>query len=122
MDFFKIELGAISRDTADIVYLQNLAGQRRTRNGRKSAEKRVFFNYNQGVLSEWDKQFMEESGINLRNRILVQFYPPDIQTRLLALEKQRLGGKSLETVYRTVFGVRATGNGFEYYVIDQLYR
>ena len=123
IDFFGIELGGISRDNPDVVYLKSLSSGGRTRNGRKSADKRIFFNYNDGnVLKNWDIEFMQKAGINLRNRILVQFYPEEIQARLLSLEKRKLGSKSLETVYRTVFGVRATGNGFEYYVIDQIYR
>lgn len=122
LDSLGIVLGAISRDTPDIVYLENLSTTPSTRSGRKSQEKRVFFNYNQGVLKDWDQQFMAQAGINLRNRILVQFYPPGLQTRLLELERGRLGGKELASVYRTVFGVRPGGGGFEFYVIDQTYQ
>lgn len=122
LDALRIVLGAISRDTPDIVYLENLSTSPATRSGRKSEEKRVFFNYNQGVLKDWDTQFMADAGINLRNRILVQFYPPEIQTTLLQLEQRKLGNRKIDEVFRTVFGVRPAGGGFEFYVIDQSFK
>ncbi|HRE98888.1 MAG TPA: hypothetical protein PLI18_00115 [Pirellulaceae bacterium] len=122
LDSLGIELGAISRDSPQIVYLQNLSTNRSTRAGRKSEEKRVFFNYNQGVLQKWDQDFMAEAGIDLRNKILVQFYPPQIQQTLLQLEQRKLGGRNVDEVFRTVFGVRPAGGGYEFYVIDQSFK
>ncbi|MEZ6106309.1 MAG: hypothetical protein R3B96_09390 [Pirellulaceae bacterium] len=47
--------------------------------------------------------------VNLRDKLLVQFYPPTIQQTLLELERRKLGGRTVEEVYRTVFGVRPPG-------------
>lgn len=122
LDALGIELGAIQREGPAITYLTNLSGAMGTRGGTKSQEKRVFFNYNRGVLRDWDLQFAEAAGINMRDKILVQFYPPTIQQTLLELERRKLGNKTVEQVYRTSFGVRPAGGSFEFYVIDQTYK
>ena len=41
---------------------------------------------------------------------------------LTGIQRQELGDKTLESVLKTNFGVRATETGFEYYVIDIKYR
>lgn len=122
LDALGIELGAIQREGPAVVYLTNLSGAMGTRSGTKSQEKRVFFNYNRGVLRDWDIQFAEAAGVNLRDKILVQFYPPNIQQTLLELERRKLGNKTVDQVYRTSFGVRPAGGSFEFYVIDQTYK
>ncbi|MCA9105308.1 MAG: hypothetical protein KDA83_07785 [Planctomycetales bacterium] len=122
LDGLGIELGAIQREGPAIVYITNLSRGMATRSGTKSQEKRVFFNYNRGVLRDWDIQFAEAAGVNLRDKLLVQFYPPTIQQTLLELERRKLGGRTVEEVYRTVFGVRPAGGSFEFYVIDQTYK
>lgn len=122
LDFFKIEIGGISRTTPDIHYLTGMGSAMRHRVGNKSADKRVYFIYDQGVLRQWDMEFMQQAKVDMKNKILVQFYPEEVQAKLLQLERAKLGTKSLTTVYRTIYGVRQAGTGYEFYVIDQVYR
>ena len=45
--------------------------------------------------------------------MLVQFMPPDTENMLATLERNNAGGKSVKQFYKTVFGVRPSGNGWE---------
>lgn len=123
LDFFNIELGALSKDTPDIGYASSL-GQSKpaTRRGRRNEEKRVYFSYGDSILRKWDSQFLAAAGVATRGRLLVQFYPQATRSQLLSIEKDYLGNRSLQDVLKTIFGVRSTGSGFEYYVMDMKLR
>lgn len=122
LDSFKIEIAAISRTTPEIQYLSGMSETLRHRLGKRSADQRVFFIYDQGVLRQWDMEFMQQAKVDMKNKLLVQFYPDEVQARLLELEREKLGARRLKAVYRTIFGVRQSGSGHEFYVIDQIYR
>lgn len=119
LDFFGIELGAISRATPTVVYLKGMGtNSPQKTGGTKSLEKRIYFNYRQGKLKAWDEDFFKSVGVQIQDYVLVQFYPTQTQQRLMQLERQAIGNRSLDEVHRTVFGVRAAGNGYEYYVMN----
>ena len=129
LDYFKIELGAMSAATDHIAYASNLsAAQPTAATGDRASErnkKRIYFRYPQKSttkLKGWDRELLKAAGINMENRLQVQFYPNETRQKLFALEAAELGNKSLESVLKTTFGVRATQTGFEYYVIGIKYR
>ena len=129
LDYFKIELGAISVKTDHITYLSNLSAEKPTSHsgdrGSERAKKRIYFRYprqSTSKLKEWDLEFLKAAEVPTSSQIVVQFYPNETRRMLLALEQKELGDKSLESVLKTTFGVRATKAGFEYYVIDIKYR
>lgn len=124
LDSFGIELGAISQGTPDIKYLSNLANATATRRGgTKSSEKRIFFSYRKGQLLAWDKQFFRDAGVDISDRLLVQFYPNATRQQLDSLEQAALKGRRVAEVKNTIFGVRALGRGrYEYYVVDVIYK
>jgi hypothetical protein len=78
--------------------------------------------WNSGVLQEMDRQLLEQAGITTRGRIIMQFYPPEQEQKLAELENAKAGGRSVKEIRKTMFGVRAAGTGYEFYVIDQQYR
>lgn len=129
LDYFKIELGALSVSTEHIAYVLNFSAEKPTASsgdrGSERAKKRIYFRYpakSASKLKQWDMEFLKSAGITKSDRVFVQFYPNETRQMLLALEQKELGDKSLESVRKTTFGVRATTTGFEYYVMDIKYR
>lgn len=123
LDFFGIELGAVGGGTPNVDYATGLS---KPTPSRRSApgdqEKRLYMTWNSGVLQEMDRQLLEQAGITTRGRIIMQFYPPEQEQKLAELENAKAGGRSVKEIRKTMFGVRAAGTGYEFYVIDQQYR
>lgn len=126
LDYFGIELGALGGGEKLVDYASHLRkGAPDHRRGPPDKEKRLYMLWTSGALKRFDKQLLTAAGINVQGRITVQFYSPKVENILANLEKsywESKGKKSVKQVKRTVFGVRRKGNGFEYYVISQLYR
>jgi hypothetical protein len=117
---FGIELGAIGT-TNQIEYAYNLnkaVPDRRV--GKGSDEKRLYFSWKDGTLKDADTQLMRAAGINTTGKILVQFYPPETENQMAYLEETFANRKGAE-IRRTRFGVRPSGKGYAFYVIDQTY-
>lgn len=123
LNFFGIELGAVSRATPTIRYVTELTADRPTRReGRKSLEERIFFSHRNDQMREWDKSLLVDAGESddeLESEfILVHFYPGAIREQLLEIEKAEIGDQAVGDIKRTTFGVKQTERGFEYYIIE----
>lgn len=120
LDYFKIELGAFGGGSEQIFYASNFSQAKPTsRTGKADDEKRVFLAWRQGNLREADEQFMVKAGLKNRNLIIAQFLPPDLAGRLAQMEQQ-YQGRTPSQIRLTRFGVRPAGDGFEFYVLEQL--
>jgi hypothetical protein len=78
-----------------------------------------------GTLREFDQQLLGRAGIATTGRTLMQFYPEETEHTLAWIEMEnakKQGHSSAKEFLRTVFGVRPQGRGYEFYVIDQLFR
>ncbi len=118
LDFFKIELGALGRGN-EIFYAWNFAGPKpQTRTLPGEQEKRLYMTWRQGGLKQADRDLMRRAGMNDAQRIIVQFYSPELENQLAYLEQQFRGLKASQ-IRKTRFGVRNAGRGFEFYVMDQ---
>lgn len=118
LDFFKIELGALGAGK-QIFYAWNfLQGKPSTRTGAGEKEERLYMSWRQGGLKQADRDLMSRSGLKDTNRLIVQFYPPDLENQLAFLEQQFRGLKASQ-IRKTRFGVRQAGRGFEFFVMDQ---
>ncbi len=127
LDFFQLELGAVGGGESQVDYASHLAQpQPSARRGPGDAEKRLYMIWTSGALRRFDRQLLEAAGIRTAGRIVVQFYPKQIEELLARVEMDyaRSNGKtSVKQIQRTVFGVRPQGTaGYEYYVISQSYR
>lgn len=125
LDFFEIELGAVG-GVPNIDYARNLQNSRpNRRQGPGSTEKRLYLSWLSGDLKRFDRELLERAGINTHNRMLLQFYPQRIEDQLawteMAHAKQR-GHSRVQEILRTFFGVRPIERGYEFYVMDQLFR
>lgn len=126
LDFFQIELGAIGGGTPEVFYARNLAQAapttRMVPNGKE--ETRLRFNYTDPIMKGLDRQLLTKAGIDASKKEPLQFYPAET-AGLLARAEQAYAAqnnKRIEEIRRTIFGVRPGGGGYEFFVIEQLYR
>jgi len=125
LDFFKIELGAVGGGEKLVDYAARLSQARpTTRRGPGDQEKRLYMLWTGGALKQFDQGLLRKAGVKTSGRIIVQFYPPEVENQLALIEKASFDAakKTVREVQKTVFGVRRKGSGFEYYVISQRYR
>lgn len=115
LDYFKIEVGSLSKETSLIEYAYNVSAAKPSyRKGTRSEEKRVFFKKpNNHPVLRWDKAFLQAVNAETTNRYIFTFYPPATVKKLYDLEKAALikEGKQIADVKRTIFSVTAAGGG-----------
>ena len=78
-----------------------------------------------GTLQQFDNQLLGRAGVPTRDRLMMQFFPADVENRLAAIEMDSARGKGhtdVKEFLRTVFAVRAAGAGYEFVVEEQLFR
>lgn len=126
LDFFGIELGAIGGGTPEVFYASGVSQARpnaRTAPDGKN-EARLRFNYSDAAMKALDRQLLAKAGFDVSRKEPLQFYSADAAARLGAAEAAyaSMNGKRMQEVRRTVFGVRPGGGGYEFFVIEQLYR
>ena len=65
-----------------------------------------------------------KAGIDASRREPLQFYPAETASLLAKAEQDfaAAAGKRVQEIRRTVFGVRPGGGGYEFFVVEQLYR
>jgi len=123
LDHFGIELAAIGGGKPVIDYARNLArAVPEHRTGAASAEDRLYMTWQGGELQQADRELLQRAKISLAGRLLVQFYPPNVEQQLATLEKLYAGTRDLKEIGKTIFGVRSAGAGYEFYVMEQQLR
>ncbi len=118
LDDFNIELAAVGGGRVE--YASNLTAARPTRRvaGSGATDDRLYMSWQGGTLRQFDLQLLQRAGINHSGRIVVQFYPQDVENRLAILEKS-FANREPQQIRRTTFGVRAAGGKSDFYVISQ---
>lgn len=123
LDFFGIELAAMGGGRPGVDYARFDAGQLRARKQSPNDEdKRLYFVWQGGPFQEQDRTLLSRAGVESQGRLLCQFFSPELENRLAVLEQQKLNGQALKKVRRTIFGVRPSGAGFEFYVLEIQWR
>jgi hypothetical protein len=122
LDFFKIELGVIG-GKREIDYAFNVSQSKPdTKIGPSTTESRLYMTWKSGTLREFDRSIIEEAGISTSGRLIVQFFPKEIEDVLFALEVKNSGNRSPKEFLKTIFGVRPASTGFEFFVVEQRFR
>ncbi|MFV1965227.1 MAG: hypothetical protein ACC628_07360 [Pirellulaceae bacterium] len=121
--FFKIEIGAAG-GSPNVDYALNLSQPRPSRRtGPPDAEKRLYMTWREGNLQAFDRSLLSRAGVNTNGRLIMQFFPEEVEDRLAWIEMENGGGRSVKEFLRTVFGVRPTRGGeYEFYVFEQRFR
>jgi len=121
LDFFRVELAAMG-GKREVDYAWDLAQatpQRRT--GLPKQEKRLYMTWRGGRLLEFDRQLLRQAGIETSGRCR-PILSAEVEQLLASLERSHAGNRSPKEFFKTVFGVRASGSGWEFHVIDQRFR
>ncbi len=118
LDYFKIELGVVG-EGGQVHYAYNLSKPKPDRRtGRASDESRLYMSWRSGTLQETDRTLLARAGIAAEGRVVLQFYPSEVENQLAQLERQ-FAGREASGIHKTRFGVKADGRRFAFYVTGQ---
>lgn len=117
LDAFGVELGVMGGGESTMDYARNLSQSRPlTRLGSLQPDSRLHFVFARGELKAVDRALARKAGLSIDDRVVCQFFPDAVKQQLEILEREAVGSRPLATVRRTVFGIRKTGNGREFFV------
>lgn len=120
LDSFGIELGVVSPGRVEYVrgFSSPTPTKRAGRGGKE--ETRMYMSWREGGLQKFDLQLLARAGVETAGKIVLQFYSPEVESRLAALERQ-YRGKKPEEIRRTTFGLRKKGAEYAFFVAAQDY-
>jgi hypothetical protein len=117
LDFFGIELGVIggSKDITYISKFKQPKPEKRVASGRK--DRRLYLTWAHGT--EVDKELVIRAGVELGDRVIAEFIPPDLEKKMLETEREYAAKHGNRMVEKTIFSIRPDGDGYAFYVVDQ---
>ena len=120
LDFFGIELAVVMPDN-QLVYVRKFTKPKpETHTGPADQEKRCYLAWRNGDLSRANVELLARAGVKPGDRVVLKILPADVEENLDKLERERAGDDA-DNVSKTQFGIRAAGDGYEFYVTE-LYR
>lgn len=121
LDYFKIEIGVLLPGNK-VEYAYNLSNDRpNRRTGPADQETRYYLTWRQGVLEEADRELLTLAGIKSKGRLILKFIPPELEIRLVTMERER-AGDDVDKIRGTTFQIREERGGYNFYVVNQTYR
>jgi len=130
LDFYNIELACIGGGVTTIDYANKLATAPQQRSGSSQAENdlgRLYFMWRQeGPLVQFDRQLLQQAGVNTSGRNVLKFIPKPLEDQLAKVEMeyaQARGHGSVMEIAKTIFESRPVSeNNYQFVVIEQRYR
>jgi hypothetical protein len=127
LDFYGIELGAIGGPIQGVDVAKNLVASPQTyRIVDTGAEKRLYFMWSTpSPLMEFDRQLLQQAGIQLPSRQMLKFITKDLENQLAQIEldySKSKGHPSVTEIAKTVFESQPEGSGYQFVVVSQRYR
>jgi hypothetical protein len=117
LDYFGIELGVIG-GAKEVVYLSKFSQPKpEQRTGPSRKDHRLYMIW-QGDGTA-DQTLAIRAGLTLQDKIIAQFYPPEVEKQLADLERAYAEEHQHKTIEKTIFAMKAQGDGFVFYVMDQ---
>lgn len=121
LDAFGVELAVLDKSGV-VHYALHFTKPKPDRKSKSpELEDRLYMSWRGGALQAADRQLLARAGIEVGERIMLQFYPAATENELALREKQYARGRDVNEIRKTIFGVRRKGDGFEFFVIDQRY-
>ncbi len=120
LDFFKIEIGAVSKD-GKIEYISNVSARKpHKRVGKSQSEYRLAIGWKKGTLYAADRRLLSKAGIASEKKELRHYFPTEVQAHLAELQRAYADRESAD-IRRTRFALRpkAKGDGYEFVVVEQ---
>ncbi len=118
LDFFKIELAAVGQGRVEYASGFSQPQPRRRTADRNAQEDRLYMSWTEGSLKKFDLQLLRKAGIDPSGKLVLQFYPPDVEAQLAQLEVAYRGHQPKQ-IRRTYFKVQRDGSGYRFVVVDQ---
>ena len=129
LDFYRIELAAIGGGVPTVDYATSLSSTPQKHSGLADEENkrhRLYFMWRtEGPLKEYDQQLLIQAGITTQNRQMLKFIPKELEDRLAQIELEfarSKGHSSVREIAKTIFESQSVRGGFEFTVIEQMYR
>lgn len=130
LDFYQIELACIGGGVATIDYASNLSTSPQKRSGSSEAENglgRLYFMWRQeGPLTQFDRQLLQQAGVNTTGRSLLKFIPKELEDQLAQSELEYAAARghgSVMDIAKTIFESRpVAGGSYQFVVVEQRYR
>jgi hypothetical protein len=124
LDFFQIELGVLTPENK-ITYAFRLTKSKpdsRVVDKPYVNERRFYVWRRQSNGEQEDRELLNRAGIEPGEHVILKFLPRRLEQNLTFLERTYRGA-DLREIEKTRFGVKeADGNGFQFYVLEQLPR
>ena len=118
LDGLGIEIGVLGGGFDGITYVSRLSDDKPVvRSGTGEQENRFYFSQG-SALVELDRQLLAKAGVESQNRVIVYFVPADAERHIMTAERE-FAQRTPEEILQTNFGVRAAGDGYEFYVTGQ---
>ena len=114
-----VEVAAVSQSSDQIHYITDLIVEEpQIRIGQRKDEQRLYFVNQKNRLRRWESNKLASAGVELRGKIIVQFYSESLRAALRALELEACLEKEndISHVRQTVFRIRPHEDGYEFYV------
>lgn len=119
LEYFKIELGVLEGGT-EVTYVSSLVRPTPDKRTDKVAdENRLYMSWRRGQLGEADRRLASLAGIEVGDKLVVQFLPAELEAKLADLELA-FAKRSAKEIRLTRFAIRSVGAGYEFKVIEQL--
>ena len=125
LSFFQIDIGVIHQTRNDIWRLTQPGGQNKvTKTTRERENLTLRFQHKKPRMRRWDEELCKRAGIDLSNTIQSQFYGESTRNIIRQAEAAALAkaGRELKQVRNTILKVVPSGDGYEFAVLDILYR
>jgi hypothetical protein len=121
LDYFKIELGILQPGNK-VLYLSNLSDKTpKKRIGRAYPdETRYYLTWRSGELQKADIELFEKAHVDPEGHFIMKFLPQGVEQELINQEKARAGNR-IKAIHKTIFAVKAEGDGYVFYIVDQFY-
>lgn len=125
LSFFDIDIGVVHNSSDRIVRIRDPGGSPSVIQSNRTNElKTLRFMHKKPQMQRWDQTLATRQGVPLDDCLTCQFYPEATRQIIRQVEAQALEGtgKKLIEVRNTILKVIPTGSGFEFKVLDILYR
>lgn len=121
LDAFELELGALAvPERGKVTYAKNFSkSPPDTYVGAAKDDMRLYMSWKKGKLRDADRALMKKAGV-ASDGLILMFWPDDAEQQLLRLEHD-FQGRDVSTIRKTRFAIRrkASGKGYEFYVVEQ---
>lgn len=124
LDFFGIELGVL-QPGGKVACVSQLSSRSPKVNIQPSEfEKRYYMTWLKGDLQNAEKEILDKARVDHQEKLILKFLPAELEAKLAGMEYAHAGEKR-DRIRATYFGVRrltGRGGGYEFHVLDQIYR